>query len=313
MTEINENTHVLADETLGGIKREYVEVDREVENGDTVLVTKMDGKDVRQIAKVIDIDFDGNSSYETLRLDRNINGEDLVNMLYNSEDEFVLLEPTDIVHIDGRRYEMIDREAEVGEKIIHLYEGESNGIAREVRKTDDEGVEVDPYEDEEGVWIGLDHGYYRVLVPPEAAEDEPKPADPIDVIANLAQEVAELKKAAVHSKGQTRALADIQETEAKDLRKKIAKLQDEIDTLYKDKRTLGEELARLKEPTKIEECAPIDAPLVFIQRKIGDAFDVYQDGKKLRGVRHIRIDAALGEFTTHDIEFVSGATEEERP
>ncbi|MEC2215064.1 hypothetical protein [Bacillus velezensis] len=247
MTENNAKIHVLADETLGGIKREYVEVDREVENGDTVLVTKMDGKDVRQIAKVIDIDFDGNSSYETLRLDRNINGEDLVNMLYNSEDEFVLLEPTDIVHIDGRRYEMIDREAEVGEKIIHLYEGESNGIAREVRKTDDEGVEVDPYEDEEGVWIGLDHGYYRVLVPVEAAEDEPKPADPIDVIASLAQEVAELKKAAVHSKGQTRALADIQETEAKDLRKKIAKLQDEIDTLHKDSRTLGEELARLKQ------------------------------------------------------------------
>ncbi|MEH7660912.1 hypothetical protein [Bacillus velezensis] len=115
---------------------------------------------------------------------------------------------------------MVEREAEVGEKVIHLYEGESNGIAREVRKTDDEGVEVDPYEDEEGVWIGFSHGYYLVLVPVEAAEEEPQPADPIDVIASLAQEVASLKRT-------------------------VDRHRDEIDTLYKDKRTLGEELARL--------------------------------------------------------------------
>ncbi|WP_207119850.1 hypothetical protein [Bacillus velezensis] len=103
-----------------------------------------------------------------------------------------------------------------------MYEGESNGIAREVRKTDDEGVEVDPYEDEEGVWIGLDHGYYRVLVPVEVAEEEPHPSDPIDVIASLAQEVASLKRT-------------------------VDRHRDEIDTLHKDKRTLGEELARLKQ------------------------------------------------------------------
>ncbi|MBL4957365.1 hypothetical protein I5F15_11065 [Bacillus velezensis] len=61
---------------------------------------------------------------------------------------------------------------------------------------------------------------YRVLVPVESAEDEPQPADLIDVIANLAQEVASLKRT-------------------------VARHRDEIDTLYKDKRTLGEELARL--------------------------------------------------------------------
>nr|MDH3082602.1 hypothetical protein [Bacillus subtilis] len=69
----------------------------------------------------------------------------------------------------------------------------------------------------------------------------------------------------------------------------------------------------MKEQPKNEACAPIDAPLVFFQRKIGDVFDVYQDGKRLRGIKRIRIDAAMGEVTTHDIEFVSGATEEERP
>ncbi|MEC3848633.1 hypothetical protein P9184_11825 [Bacillus velezensis] len=216
--------HVLADETLGGIKREYVEVDREVENGDTVLVTKMDGKDVCQIAKVIDNDFDGDSSYETLQIDRAINGEDLVNMLYNSADEFVLLEPTDIVHIDGERYEMIDRKAELGEKVMYVDEsGESYGIVTEVLAVGAGVVDVAEYKEPSGaVIVGFSHDRYRVLVPVETAEDEPKPADPIDVIANLAQEVASLKRT-------------------------VDRHRDEIDTLYKDKRTLGEELARLKQ------------------------------------------------------------------
>nr|WGD77751.1 hypothetical protein P5643_14150 [Bacillus subtilis] len=139
------------------------------------------------------------------------------------------------------------------------------------------------YEEPSGaVVVGMSHDRYRVLVPVEAEADEPQPADLIDVVSNLAA--------------------------------RVGRLHDEIDTLHKDNRTLGEELARLQEPKETEELAPIDAPLVFVQRKIGDAFDVYQDGKKLRGVRHIRIDAAVGEFTTHDIECFTGAeSEEERP
>ncbi|QGJ65963.1 hypothetical protein BvL003_14670 [Bacillus velezensis] len=280
MTETNASIHVLADETLGGIKREYVEVDRKAEVGEKIVIVNADVQ--------CEEPYHNGYRFEVESLLGCSRGIQTACHRDIFDFEYHVLEPTDIVHIDGERYELTDRKAEVGEKIIHLYEGESSGIAREVRKTDDEGVEVDPYKDEEGVWIGLDHGYYRVLVPVETAEDEPKPADPIDVIASLAKEVAALKRT-------------------------VNRHRDEIDTLYKDKRTLGEELARLKEPTKTAECAPIDAPLVFIQRKIGDAFDVYQDGKKLRGVRHIRIDAADGEFTTHDIEFVSGATEEERP
>lgn len=166
-TKANTNTkiHVLTDETLGGIKREYVEVDREVENGDTVLVTKMDGKDVCQIDKVIDIDFDGDQSYETLQLDRAINGEDLVNMLFDSEDVIVLLEPTDIVHIDDGRYEMMEREGEVGEKIIIVrpdgvigddYDTGRVGTVKSRHSAGDVSVET----------IGLVFGdEYRVLVP----------------------------------------------------------------------------------------------------------------------------------------------------
>ncbi|MBM7029858.1 hypothetical protein [Bacillus velezensis] len=283
----NAKIHVLADETLGGIKREYVEVDRKAEVGEKiVIVEKADFEEEYENGDVFKVDReyrpeDGYVESDAASSDDNCNG--LI-----CRHEYHVLEPTDIVHIDGQRYEMVDREGEVGEKIIVVRpdEGLGNdkeagivGIVSSLYSAGDVGVK------DFGFVLGTE---YRVLVPVESAEDEPKPADPIDVIASLAQEVASLKRT-------------------------VDRHRDEIDTLYKDKRTLGEELARLKEPTKAAECAPVDAPLVFIQRKIGDAFDVYQDGKKLRGIRHIRIDAAAGEFTTHDIEFVSGATEEERP
>lgn len=288
MTETNAKIHVLADETLGGIKREYVEVDRKAEVGEKIVIVNADVQ--------CEEPYHNGYRFEVESLLGCSRGIQTACHRDIFDFEYHVLEPTDIVHIDGRRYEMIDREAEVGEKIIHLYEGESNGIAREVRKTDDEGVEVDPYEDEEGVWIGLYHGYYRVLVPVEAAEDEPKPADPIDVIAGLAQEVAELKRTVSritdnlgwHEMGPGRIanlrndvsdikrdIASLEEQvdqncaeneEAYDylyeeMKRKVSDLEttverhervndqhrDEIDTLYKDKRTLGEELARLKQ------------------------------------------------------------------
>lgn len=77
-------------------------------------------------------------------------------------EEYRVLEPTDIVHIDGRRYEMVEREGDVGDKIVHVYKGESNGI---VRKAGDDGVDVDTYEDEGEFYSGFYHGHYYVLVP----------------------------------------------------------------------------------------------------------------------------------------------------
>ncbi|MGN7950928.1 hypothetical protein ACTJJR_01825 [Bacillus sp. 22266] len=299
----NAKIHVLSDETLGGIKREYVEVDRKLEMGDTVLVMKMDGKDTHQIATIADDDYGGDFSYVTVQLDRSINGEDLVDMSHRSEDEIVLIEPTDIVHIDGQRYEMVEREAEVGEKVIHLYEGESNGIAREVRKTDDEGVEVDPYEDEEGVWIGFSHGYYLVLVPVEAAEDEPKPADPIDVIASLAQEVAEMKRKV---SDQQRMLDVLQRRQVLDniqsLKREQARHRDEIDTLFKDKRTLGEELARLKNPVESESTIE-SAPFVLVIHEGRGEFDVYRRGKKIENISRLEIEADSRIGSSIDLEF----------
>lgn len=248
MTETNAKIHVLADETLGGIKREYVEVDRKAEVGEKIIVSSIETHNMRDmtVGNVYDV-ISGSGAGSTSVLVR----DDVCDKACAAHNGYRVLEPTEIVNIGGQRYEMVEREAKVGEKIIVTSSDTfPEGFIAEVDYLDDF------YEDssfyltkgiEGNFYLDSSDDLYRVLVPVEAAEDEPKPADPIDVIASLALEVAELKKAAVHSKGQTRALADIQETEAKDLRKKIAKLQDEIDTLYKDKRTLGEELARLKQ------------------------------------------------------------------
>ncbi|MCY9052478.1 hypothetical protein MOE90_02070 [Bacillus spizizenii] len=259
--------HVLADETLGGIKREYVEVDRKAEVGEKVVIVESECFPVGFIGTVDEFDdyFDDGS----FDLIERYGGESFVDA---EADEYHVLEPTDIVHIgdpDGttQRYELTDRKAEVGEKVL-VY---------------------DPYHRSVDVedFRGECNGEYRVLAPVEAEADEPQPVDAVFAIGNVAQEVAKLKRT-------------------------VVRLINEIDTLHKDNRTLGEELVRLKEP-KDNEINYEDAALVFIQRKVAGPVEVYQDGKRLRGVISVNINAKVGELTTHTIEFGTGHTAGDRP
>lgn len=48
--------------------------------------------------------------------------------------------------------------------------------------------------------------------------------------------------------------------------------------------------------------------LVFVQYGEGSDFEVFQDGKKVKGVRGIIIDASIESITTHQIEFLTGRT-----
>ncbi|KXZ22386.1 hypothetical protein P4T89_12775 [Bacillus nakamurai] len=98
MTKINEKIHVLTDESLGRIKREYVEVDRKADVGDRVVA---DG-DYREVVAI--------SSRRGICLDGDI--------CLGIPHSYRTLEPTSIVHIDGERYKMVDRKAKVGEKVI---------------------------------------------------------------------------------------------------------------------------------------------------------------------------------------------------
>ncbi|MGG1042544.1 hypothetical protein ABE153_11675 [Bacillus velezensis] len=232
MTETNAKIHVLADETLGGIKREYVEVDRKAEVGEKIVIVNADVQ--------CEEPYNNGDIFETERLLGYIRGIKTTCHRDIHDFEYRVLEPTDIVHIDGERYVLTDRKAEVGEKVIVTKsEDFPKGFIAEVEIIDDSSEDISFYLTE-----GIDGNFfldgtnesYRVLVPVDAAEDEPKPADPIDVIASLAQEVAELK----------RKVSDL-ETVVERHERINGRHNCEIDTLHKDNRTLGEELARLKQ------------------------------------------------------------------
>ncbi|MCV9371108.1 hypothetical protein OIO07_23140 [Bacillus paralicheniformis] len=346
MTKTNEKIHVLADESLGGIKREYVEVDRKAKVGEEIIAIEeslpyfCEG----DYGKVISVWCDD----VWANFESNYNNKPW----FISHERYHVLEPTNVVHIDGpdgtERYEMVDRPPEIGGKVLRP----SDGFVAEVVDFDIHYVYVP------GAGVYADD--LLTLVPVESSEEEPQPSDPIDVIANLATRVAELERENKRIKedlgwnemGPGR-IAELRNADS-DIRHDIAALEekvehdraenvemddyvyeemkrmkDEIDTLHKDNRRHGEELEALKYAAKetdgkvahleadIEESfpatdAPFDASLVFVQRKMGDGFEVYQDGKRLRGIQRISIEAAVGEFTTHEIEYISGATEEER-
>ncbi|MEC2233931.1 hypothetical protein P9G78_03360 [Bacillus subtilis] len=236
MTETNVNAnakiHVLADETLGGIKREYVEVDRKAEVGERiVIVEKADCEEGYKNGDVFTVDreyrpADGAVESDGASSDTNYSGLIL-------RGEYHVLEPTDIVYIDGQRYEMVDRNAKVGEKVVVVDDEDSSEEFGSFRIGEVGTVESYSSDDMHyGIYanvrvsderdIPLYSPEYRVLVPVEAESDEPQPSDPIFAIGNVAQEVAKLKRT-------------------------VVRLINEIDTLHKDNLTLGEELARLKE------------------------------------------------------------------
>ncbi len=117
-TKANTNTkiHVLADEKLGGIKREYIEVGRKAEVGERIIIVEADCQseyrngDRAFVSRFVKDDSKFGHYAESILA----NGQSIA--LYDRE--YHVLEPTDIVHIGGQRYEMVDRKAEVGEKII---------------------------------------------------------------------------------------------------------------------------------------------------------------------------------------------------
>ncbi|MCY8997892.1 hypothetical protein [Bacillus inaquosorum] len=105
MTKTNEKIHVLADEKLGGIKREFMEIDRKAEAGEKIIL-----RDDDEIGTFLRSD----SSFVYLDLSGYRNGVACDPACCR------VLEPTNIVHIDGQCYEMVDRKAKVGEKFISI-------------------------------------------------------------------------------------------------------------------------------------------------------------------------------------------------
>ncbi|MBW8279985.1 MULTISPECIES: hypothetical protein [Bacillus] len=159
----NTKTHVLADEKLGGIKREYMEIDRKAEVGERIIIVRADCQseyrngDMAFVSRFVKDDSRLGYYAESILA----NGQSIA--LYDRE--YHVLEPTDIVHIDDGRYEMVEREGEVGEKIIVVSPDEWIGDDEETGRI---GTVKSLYSDGDlsVEAIGLVFGTeYRVLVP----------------------------------------------------------------------------------------------------------------------------------------------------
>ncbi|QGI00202.1 hypothetical protein [Bacillus subtilis] len=225
MTETNAKIHVLADETLGGIKREYVEVDRKAEVGEKIVIVEADCQseyrngDMAFVSRFVKDDSRIGYYAESILA----NGQLVA--LYDRE--YHVLEPTDIVIVNGQRYEMVNDNAQKGDMVIVTGSYDyAVGHVDTVKEVDSDHLDGSVYlvEGENGeTYLDGTEEDYRVLVPVESAEaDEPQPIDPIFAIGNVAQEVAKLKRT-------------------------VERLENEIDTLHKDNRTLGEELQKTQQ------------------------------------------------------------------
>lgn len=177
------NLHYIADEQLGGVEREYAEVEREPVFGDLVIY---DGK-VREVTYV---------GLTAMSLDARIHIG--INVMRT-------LDPTGNVRIDGTVYRMVDRKAAVGEKVLitnamdHNGNGYSNGavyVTGRVTLAFDELTETEEN-------ITLYNEEYVVLEPVELTQsadlslDEAdvrnNPRQVINLIANMAGRLSKLE------------------------------------------------------------------------------------------------------------------------
>ena len=77
------------------------------------------------------------------------------------------------VFIGGNQYELFDRRAIVGDKVVYYSAGKMDEVITEVTSVDVEGINVLPYFDGDGEdVVGIIHGYYRVAILKEVPSDE---------------------------------------------------------------------------------------------------------------------------------------------
>jgi hypothetical protein len=227
--------HVLPDENLGGVLREYAEVERKANIGDLI---KVKDSDVIKVAKIV--------GELCVYFERNDDG------IYHHE--YSVLEPTDIVHIDGARYRLVDRKAKVGEKVLivnarPLLPYSHVGEVVEIIGTDGDtyGGMLKPYDiGEKGAVYRFQ---YRVLESVEPAElvaaeegddvltvDESEASKSvIDLLANLARRVTELER----KLSETNKSQESSETHIFDV---IHRIQNEIDGMYDKYREVDDKI-----------------------------------------------------------------------
>lgn len=245
--------HVIKDESLGGIEREYVEVGREANEGDYINVTKFnyDEKPISEIRKVDRLDDDITGDFI---LDYPIDDE----YYFDSEnDEYMTLEPSDIVRIDGERFRMLERKAAVGEKVVISFVeeacGHEVGMVLTVSEvySDGSGIAAVGMDD----YFPLDHEEYKVLEPVKTADDEF-----IELIANLARRVSSLES-------QVESLQNDVVRQAEELENYHTNYLDMLDVKYE---MLMDDIVMLDERTQPKKDEVGESFLDSISEKIAD-------------------------------------------
>jgi hypothetical protein len=168
--------HVIKDENLGGVLREFVEVDRKAEVGEYVIRDGVVRKVTQRGIHPESVEFEG---YYDEGCDDEIIGW--------FDGAYKTLEPTDIVHIDdpsgqSKRYRMVERRVRIGEKVLITVDSKIKGVAFTVSGFDSDGdlVFSDHYY--------AKHGDYVVL---ETVEQSPSV---LDMIANLSEQIVKLNR-----------------------------------------------------------------------------------------------------------------------
>lgn len=209
---MNANITVLKDESLGGVEREYREVKRKGSVGERIkIVAAADngawGYANGEVHTVISSDGD---TEVNIRPDGTEGSE-----IYVEQDEYVTLEPTDIIRIntpdgDGEaaRYRMVDRKATVGERVIvtkvvdnyGFFSLGNIGVFGAGGWVDFNGQGNVGYNANDGFWrFGENNGRseYRVLEPLENAEPlsaKPAPDQAAEIIVALTTRVVALEQ-----------------------------------------------------------------------------------------------------------------------
>lgn len=191
------NLHYIADEQLGGVEREYAEVERDASVGDKVLITEFDHEKVNEVRNVVALE---DKYPDDFYIDKPIDDEDYLN---STLDIYATLDPTGNVRIDGTVYRMVDRKAAVGEKVLAIK------FADHVSSGEVMTVELAEHSDGSiwtvsGAFFDTEIGdKYAVLEPVDLtqstdlslteADVRNNPRQVIDLIANLAGRLSKLE------------------------------------------------------------------------------------------------------------------------
>jgi hypothetical protein len=138
-----------------------------------------------------------------------------------------------------------------------------------------------------------------------------------DLLANLARRVSSLEQQLSDTQGNVEKLAEELAGTNNVARKALtatgnhggwlirnAERFDKIEELLESNE---QDIAMLDERTQPKETTT--PPLLFVQNSVGNNFTLYQEGKKVHGIRSVRINASYDDVTTHEVEYVTGATD----